>query len=98
MLSQKTSFTDKFAQLFPIYSERCRLAGTMAGNCSKDSAPSKTAKAKERFTPQQVIDAIRVAKGKIGLAARSILNCDVGTVYNYRDRYPEVAQGIKVER
>ena len=47
--------------------------------------------AKRRYNQQQIIDAIIKAEGFISAAA-SALGCDVGTVYNYINRYPKVKQ------
>lgn len=44
---------------------------------------------KEKFTAQQIIDAIRETKGMVYLAAER-LGCDAKTIYNYRDRYASV--------
>ena len=41
---------------------------------------------KQRYSAQQVADAITAAKGMITIAARQ-LNCDVDTVLNYCKRY-----------
>jgi hypothetical protein len=41
---------------------------------------------KQRYTAQQVADALRACKGMITVAARQ-LNCDVDTVLNYCKRY-----------
>ena len=46
---------------------------------------------KQRYNQQQIIDAIVKAEGFISAAA-SALGCDVGTVYNYINRYPKVKQ------
>ena len=54
----------------------------------------------ERFTAQQVIDALQEAKGYVSQAA-SLLHCTAGTVYNYAKRYPTVQQAwddIREER
>lgn len=44
---------------------------------------------RQRYTPQQVIDALRETKGMVYLAAKR-LNCKAQTIYNYRDRYAAV--------
>jgi len=44
---------------------------------------------REKFTAQQIIDALREKKGMVYLAAQS-LGCDAKTIYNYRDRYASV--------
>ena len=44
---------------------------------------------RQKFSQQQVIDALRETKGMIYLAAKR-LGCDAKTIYNYRDRYPAV--------
>ena len=45
--------------------------------------------AKQKYTQQQIIDALRETKGMIYLAAKR-LGCEAQTIYNYRDRYPAV--------
>jgi hypothetical protein len=44
---------------------------------------------KNRFTAQQVIDALQTTKGMVYLAAKQ-LKCDPDTVMNYCKRYPTV--------
>lgn len=44
---------------------------------------------KQKFTPDDVIAALRETKGMVYLAAQR-LGCNVGTLYNYRDRYASV--------
>ncbi len=51
----------------------------------------------EKFTPAQVIAAINKALGNACKAARA-LRCEADTIYNYRDRYPEVAAAVKAAR
>lgn len=43
-----------------------------------------------RYTAQQVINAIKEADGYVSKTA-SLLGCSVQTVYNYRNNYPTVA-------
>jgi sugar-specific transcriptional regulator TrmB len=50
-----------------------------------------------KFTKEQVIDAIKRSRGFISQAAK-ILKCAVPTIYNYKERYPEVEEAIKNER
>ena len=45
--------------------------------------------AKQKYTQQQIIDALRETKGMIYLAAKR-LGCEAKTIYNYRDRYAAV--------
>jgi len=45
--------------------------------------------ARQKYTQQQVIEALRDTKGMIYLAAKR-LGCEAKTIYNYRDRYPAV--------
>jgi len=45
--------------------------------------------AKQKYTQQQIIDALRETKGMVYLAAKR-LGCEAQTIYNYRDRYPAV--------
>lgn len=51
----------------------------------------------EKFTQEQVIEAVKAAKGKIATAARK-LGCDRQTIYNYAERYPEIQGVIDQER
>jgi len=44
---------------------------------------------RQRFTQQQVIDALKETKGMVYLAAKR-LGCEAQTIYNYRDRYAAV--------
>lgn len=44
---------------------------------------------KQKYTAQQMIDALTEAHGLLSLAAR-IIGCDRGTVRNYINRYPTV--------
>ena len=44
---------------------------------------------RQRFTQQQVIDAIKETRGMVYLAAKR-LGCEAQTIYNYRDRYAAV--------
>ena len=46
---------------------------------------------KEKFTSQQVVDAIREANGLASEAAK-LLKCGLRTIYDYSERYPEVKQ------
>ena len=52
---------------------------------------------KERYTTQQIIDALKESKGMVYVAARR-LNCDPTTVYNYAKRYATVQAAIESER
>ena len=45
--------------------------------------------AKQKYTQQQIIEALRETKGMVYLAAKR-LGCEAQTIYNYRDRYPAV--------
>lgn len=53
--------------------------------------------AKQRFTPQQVADALQASKGMVYVAARS-LGCSANTIYNYIERYKAVKEVMKQER
>jgi hypothetical protein len=46
---------------------------------------------RERFTPEQIIDALKAKRGMVYLAAR-ILQCDAKTVYNAMQRHPEIRE------
>jgi hypothetical protein len=50
-----------------------------------------------RFTPDEVVDAVRGSGGFVTEIARR-LRCSRGTVYNYRRRYEEVAAAIFEEK
>jgi hypothetical protein len=51
----------------------------------------------QKFTKEQVIDAIKRSRGFISQAAK-ILKCTNATIYNYKERYSEVEDAIKNER
>lgn len=53
--------------------------------------------ANERYTAQQVIQAIHDTRGLVSYAAQR-LNCDPDTVRNYARRHPTVAAALKEER
>mgnify|MGYP002684967450 FL=1 len=44
---------------------------------------------KERFTPEDIVDALRATKGMVYLTAQR-LGVSPQTIYNYRDRYASV--------
>jgi hypothetical protein len=44
---------------------------------------------KQKYTPTQVVDALKATKGMVYLTAQR-LGCDAKTIYNYRDRYEVV--------
>jgi len=48
----------------------------------------------EKYTPEQVIAAAKECKGMAYVMAEK-LGCCVKTVYNYRDRYDEVAEAME---
>src|SRR5262245_22642935 len=50
---------------------------------------------KQRYTAQQVIDALTATRGLVTLAAKR-LGCDTDTIRNYAKRYPSVAK-VKAE-
>ena len=50
----------------------------------------------EKYTAQQMIDAIRATKGQLTLAARH-LGCAYNTVRRYVDNYPTVAEALAEE-
>ena len=52
---------------------------------------------KKKFTPEQVIEAVDQANGKVSDAATA-LGCGVVTIYNYRDEFEAVAQAIEDAR
>ena len=49
---------------------------------------------KERYTVEQVCEAIRSQKGLLSMAANR-LGCSYMTVWNYSQKYPEVKQAIE---
>ena len=51
---------------------------------------------KERYTAEEVVEALRVSKGRAHTAARR-LGCDVTTIYNYRDRYKSVRAEMEMQ-
>jgi hypothetical protein len=51
----------------------------------------------QKYTKEQVIDAIKRSRGFISQAAK-ILKCTNATVYHYKERYSEVEEAIKNER
>jgi hypothetical protein len=51
----------------------------------------------QKYTKEQVIDAIKRSRGFISQAAK-ILKCTNATVYHYKERYIEVEDAIKNER
>jgi hypothetical protein len=56
-----------------------------------------TMAAPRRFTPAQVVAAVRRAHGLL-VAAAGQLGCDAETIYNYKKRYPVVAAAIQDAR
>ena len=46
---------------------------------------------KHSYTPTQMIEALQQAEGYVSQAA-SLLGCSSQTVYNYRDKFPAVAE------
>jgi len=52
---------------------------------------------KQRFTPDQVIAALKKTKGMVYLAAK-LLRCDVDTILNYCKRYPAVEHEKQAQR
>jgi hypothetical protein len=52
---------------------------------------------KAQFTAKQVIDALKMTRGMVYLAAES-LGCSATTVYNYAEKYPKIKDAIKQQR
>lgn len=50
----------------------------------------------QKYTPEQVIQALRAKKGMVYLAAIE-LGCKAQTIYNYRDRYASVRAAMEEE-
>jgi len=48
---------------------------------------------RQRYTAKQVIQALKVTRGMVYMAAER-LGCDPKTVYNYIDRYPSVKEAL----
>lgn len=63
----------------------------------KTSAISASKKPRTKYKPEVIVEALNQSNGLISLAARRI-GCDRMTIYNYRDRFPEVAQAITDQR
>ncbi len=51
---------------------------------------------RQKFTAQQIIEALKETKGMVYLAADR-LGCQAQTLYNYRDRYPAVRAAMESE-
>ncbi len=51
----------------------------------------------QKFTIEQIIEAIKATKGMVYVAARQ-LHCHPTTIYNYAKRYPSVQRAIDDER
>lgn len=68
----------------------------MSDNATNSIAKKGAGKA-EKYTAQQVIDALRTTKGMVSLAAKK-LQCDPATVYRYIRTYPTVAAAVRSER
>jgi len=47
----------------------------------------------EHYTPEQIIEAVKKSKGYIAKAA-AMLDCSYTTIWNYKEKYPEVAQAL----
>jgi hypothetical protein len=52
---------------------------------------------RERYTPEQVAEALRKTKGLLFLAAKH-LGCEPETIRNYCKRYPSVQAAREIER
>lgn len=63
----------------------------------KTSALSTSKKGQTKYKPEVIVEALNQSNGLISLAARRI-GCDRATIYNYRKRFPEVAQAITDQR
>ena len=53
--------------------------------------------ARGKYSKQHIIQALKESKGLIHLAAKRV-GCAPKTIYNYRDRYPEIEECIRNER
>ena len=53
--------------------------------------------ATQRFTPQQVADALNETRGMVFLAAKK-LGCSDVTIYNYAKRYKAVGDALRQQR
>ena len=52
--------------------------------------------AKQKFTAEQIVAALKETKGMVYQAA-ALLNCDSMTIYNYRDRYASVRNELEMQ-
>ncbi len=53
--------------------------------------------AREKFTPDQIIAALKAKRGMVHLAARA-LQCDAKTIYNAMKRHPEIQEARDEQR
>ena len=53
--------------------------------------------AKQRYTPQQIADALHETRGMVFLAAKK-LGCSDETIYNYAKRYKAVGDALRQQR
>lgn len=51
---------------------------------------------KQKYTAEQVTDALKATKGMVYLAAQR-LGCEAQTIYNYRDRYDAVRAEMEAQ-
>ena len=51
---------------------------------------------KQKFTAEQIVEALRETNGMVYQAA-ALLKCDSVTIYNYRDRYASVRNELEMQ-
>lgn len=81
----------------PKHSKRPALRGSRTRPKVKAPPPIPNLKHNERYTPEQVIAALRSARGMLS-AAGQLLGCTRGTVAGYKDRYPAIDAVLTEER
>lgn len=80
-----------------VAGKRCKRPETADGFCTvhapvtPESRPKRPPRKKERFTVDQIAEALRASRGFISAAARR-LACGTTTIYEYIDRHPELSQ------
>lgn len=52
---------------------------------------------KQRYTAEEVVEAIRATRGRVHSVARR-LGCDARTIYNYAERYASVRDELDMQR
>jgi hypothetical protein len=52
----------------------------------------------EKYSTDEIIEALQKSKGRVYVAAKDILHCDPKTIYNRAKKVKSVADAIKIER